>query len=102
FALDPSVQEQGKTVYATNCASFHAPDGGGLIGPNITDNYWIHGGKPADIYHVVAGGVLDKGMPPWEKTLKPEQLRAVVAYVVSLKGTSPANPKAPQGDLVQP
>lgn len=102
FALDPSVQEQGKTVYATNCASCHAPDGGGLIGPNITDNYWIHGGKPADIYHVVAGGVLDKGMPPWEKTLKPEQLRAVVAYVVSLKGTSPANPKAPQGDLVQP
>lgn len=102
FAADPAVQEAGKSVYGSYCAACHAPDGGGLIGPNLTDNYALHGGTPADIYHVVDVGVLDKGMPPWGKSLKPEQLRSVVAYVVSLHGTTPKSPKAPQGELIQP
>jgi cytochrome c oxidase cbb3-type subunit 3 len=92
----------GKQVYATNCAVCHRPDGGGLIGPNLADANWIHGGAVSDIYRTVVSGVLDKGMPPWGKTLKPEQVEAVVAYVASLKGSNPPNPKAPQGELVKP
>jgi cytochrome c oxidase cbb3-type subunit III len=99
---DAGAKELGQTVYATNCASCHRADGGGLIGPNLADDAWIHGGQPVEIYKSVAKGVLDKGMPNWEKLLKPEQLEAVVAYVVSLQGTNPPEPKAPQGTVVQP
>ncbi len=100
FAVDAELRSAGEPVYNSYCASCHGPDGGGLIGPNLTDDYWIHGAKPADVYRIVDVGVLDKGMPPWGKSLKPEQLRAVVAYVTSLHGTTPKSPKAPQGDLV--
>jgi cytochrome c oxidase cbb3-type subunit 3 len=100
LVADAGALASGKEAYASFCAACHAPDGGGLIGPNLTDAYWLHGGTLEDIYRTVAQGVLEKGMPPWEKSLKPEQLRAVVAYVASLKGTTPANPKAPQGALV--
>lgn len=99
---DEEQLEEGKETYTAYCASCHGPDGGGLIGPNLADAYWLHGGAITDIYKTVARGVLEKGMPPWEKSLKPEQLQTVVAYVASLKGSSPANPKAPQGELVTP
>jgi cytochrome c oxidase cbb3-type subunit III len=100
FVADIDIRARGREVYASYCASCHAADGGGMIGPNLVDDYYIHGARPADIYRVVEDGVLDKGMPPWGKSLKPEQLRGVVAYIVSLRGTVPANPKAPQGELV--
>jgi cytochrome c oxidase cbb3-type subunit 3 len=99
---DEEAMEEGKETYVAYCASCHAPDGGGLIGPNLADAYWLHGGTMADIYQTVTIGVLEKGMPPWGKTLKPEQLSAVVAYVSTLQGTTPANPKAPQGNPVTP
>ncbi len=97
---DEEALEEGKEAYAAYCASCHAMDGGGLIGPNLADAYWLHGGTITDIYKTVTNGVLEKGMPPWGKTLKPEQLSAVVAYVSTLQGTTPANPKAPQGNPV--
>lgn len=93
---------EGQTVYAAYCAACHAPDGGGLIGPNLADAYWLHGGAITDIYKTIVNGVLEKGMPPWGKSLKPEQLLEVTAYVASLQGTTPASPKAPQGVLVAP
>lgn len=99
---DEKVVASGKETYTAYCASCHAPDGGGLIGPNLADAYWIHGGTITDIYKTVVNGVLEKGMPPWGKTLKPEQLSAVVAYVSTMQGTTPANPKAPQGNPVTP
>lgn len=102
FVVDPALRASGKSTYASYCASCHAPDGGGLIGPNLTDGHFLHGSTPANIYAVVEHGVLEKGMPPWGKTLKPEQLRAVVAYVTSLQGTTPASPKAPQGEPAHP
>lgn len=92
----------GKTVYETNCAACHRADGGGLIGPNLTDDAWIHGGAPTQVHHTISVGVLEKGMPPWERILKPEQLNNVTAYVLSLQGTNPPNPKAPEGPAVTP
>jgi cytochrome c oxidase cbb3-type subunit 3 len=94
--------EDGKKTFTTNCVVCHRADGGGLIGPNLADNYWIHGATLTDVYNTVNNGVLDKGMPPWGKVLKPEQVRNVAAYVSTLHGSNPVNPKAPQGVLVQP
>jgi cytochrome c oxidase cbb3-type subunit 3 len=95
---DGSTLALGKSTYATYCAPCHRPDGGGIIGPNLTDDHWLHGGTLADIHRTIAEGVLEKGMPGWNKTLKPEQLNAVTLYVASLHGTNPPNPKAPQGE----
>jgi cytochrome c oxidase cbb3-type subunit 3 len=97
FAKDPAKLERGKAVFTTNCVPCHRADGGGVIGPNLTDDFWIHGGKPAQIHQTIAAGVLDKGMPAWSATLKPDDVTAVVAYVLSLHGTHPAAPKEPQG-----
>jgi cytochrome c oxidase cbb3-type subunit III len=97
IARDPAKLELGRTTFASTCAACHAPDGGGLIGPNLTDGYWIHGGRPAEILNTVNVGVLDKGMPAWGKALPPEQVLAAAAYVTTLRGTTPQAPKAPQG-----
>jgi cytochrome c oxidase cbb3-type subunit III len=97
LAADASVVASGQQVYATNCASCHRADGGGMIGPNLTDDYWIHGSALGDIHKTVVEGVLAKGMPSWGRLLKPDQVNAVTVYVASLKGTTPANPKAPEG-----
>ncbi|MHB1095255.1 MAG: cbb3-type cytochrome c oxidase N-terminal domain-containing protein [Gemmatimonadaceae bacterium] len=97
FAKDPAKVEAGKVVYTTYCVPCHRPDGGGLIGPNLTDDFWIHGGKPTEIMKTVVEGVLAKGMPNWGKMLKPDQVEGVVGYVQTLHGTNPANPKAPEG-----
>lgn len=97
LAKDHEVVERGHKTFSTTCAPCHRADGGGLIGPNLTDDYWLHGGKITDIYHTVTNGVLEKGMPAWGKMLKPQDLQAVVAYVSTLRGTNPPNPKAPQG-----
>jgi cytochrome c oxidase cbb3-type subunit 3 len=94
---DPAKLAEGKATFDVNCSPCHRADGGGNIGPNLTDDYWLHGGRPLDIYTTVNGGVLDKGMPAWGQTLKPDQVTAVAAYVMSLHDTHPANPKPPQG-----
>ena len=97
---DPQAIAEGKTVFAANCAACHAADGGGIIGPNLTDAYWLHGSQPTQILRTVSDGVLAKGMPAWGKLLKPQQVTAVTAYVASLQGTTPAKPKAPEGTPV--
>jgi cytochrome c oxidase cbb3-type subunit 3 len=97
---DASVLALGKQTFGQNCAACHRADAGGQIGPNLTDDYWLHGPALEQIHKTVADGVLEKGMPPWGKVLKPAQLDAVVAYVFTLRGTNPPSPKPPQGDLV--
>lgn len=97
MSKDAAKLADGKAVFTTNCVACHRADGGGMIGPNLTDDYWIHGGTPTQIHTTISEGVLAKGMPNWGKLLKPEQVDAVTAYVMSLHGSNPANPKAPDG-----
>ena len=98
--LREATQAEGKALYGQYCAPCHRPDGGGIIGPNLADDYWLHGGRLEDIYRTVAEGELEKGMPPWSRVLKPDQLNAVTVYVASLHGTNPPAPKDAQGEKV--
>jgi cytochrome c oxidase cbb3-type subunit III len=102
LSTDKGALMDGKQVYATNCASCHRADGGGMIGPNLTDAYWIHGGTLAEIHKTIDEGAIAKGMPNWGKLLKPGQVNAVTVYVASLTGTKPLNPKTPEGAPLQP
>lgn len=99
---DPAALKVGKEVFTSKCASCHAPDGGGLIGPNLTDKFWIHGdGSVAAIFKVVNEGVADKGMPPWGPVLPANEMKSVIAFVKSIQGTTPATAKAPQGTEIK-
>jgi len=99
---DEASLEAGKKVWDTQCFSCHLNDGGGLIGPNMTDDYWIHGGDMASVVHLINVGVPSKGMVPWESILTPDQVIQVASYIkVKLVGTTPAVAKAPQGDLFE-
>lgn len=91
--------EEGRAIFGAKCAACHGPQLQGLIGPNLVDDFWIHGkGKLADIVSVIRKGVLDKGMPSWEGQLKDNEIKAVTVFVASQKGSNPPNPKAPQGE----
>lgn len=96
---EPALLEAGKQIFNTNCASCHAVDGGGLVGPNLTDEYWIHGGGIKNVFKIVKNGVVAKGMIAWQNLLNPKQIQEVSSYVLSLKGTTPAKPKAPEGEI---
>lgn len=101
IAADPANIAVGKAAYTAKCVACHAAEGQGLVGPNLTDNYWIHGqGTLVDIHKVVADGVPEKGMISWKAMMSPKELQSVVAYVKTLQGTTPANPKAPQGHAI--
>ncbi|MBH24642.1 MAG: nitrogen fixation protein FixP [Myxococcales bacterium] len=99
---DEARLTEGKEVYARVCAACHGDVGQGLIGPNLTDDFWIHGGKPTQILHTVKVGVTEKGMPAWEAMLSEGEQVSVVAFVGSLHGTKPANAKEPQGERYVP
>ena len=94
--------KRGKAVFNLNCASCHLPDGGGSIGPNLTDEYWILGGGIKNVFATISNGGRDgKGMIAWNKTLKPIDIAKVASYVMSLKGTTPLKAKASQGEKWQ-
>lgn len=98
---DAAGIDDGKTIFKTNCAVCHGPQGQGLVGPNLTDNYWLHGGSLKDVFKTIKNGWPAKGMKSWATDLTPIQIKDVASYVKSLGGTNPPNPKAPQGDLYQ-
>lgn len=93
----PKIVEKGKEDFTAKCASCHGDKGQGGIGPNLTDKFWIHGGKLADIAKTITDGVADKGMPPWGAMLSKAEIIELSAFVKSIGGTNPPNPKAPQG-----
>lgn len=90
----------GKTIFNTNCVACHKSDGGGGIGPNLTDKYWILGGGIKNTFKTISEGGRDgKGMISWKSELKPSEMAQVASYILSLQGTSPASPKAPEGEI---
>jgi cytochrome c oxidase cbb3-type subunit 3 len=97
---DPADLAAGKVIYTTNCVACHRPDAGGQIGPNLTDEQWILGGGIKNVFHTLVNGGRDgKGMISWKATLKPKEMQKVASYVLSLRGTNPVDPKAPEGEI---
>lgn len=92
------VLAAGQAVYTQNCVACHGDKGQGVVGPNLTDEYWLHGGSINKVFKTIKYGVPEKGMIAWEKQLSPKQISDVANYIESLKGTNPPNPKAPQGE----
>lgn len=97
---DEKDLSRGKAIFNLNCAACHVSDGGGSIGPNLTDEYWILGGGIKNVFTTVSNGGRDgKGMVAWNKILKPIDIAKVSSYIISLQGTTPANPKQPEGEI---
>lgn len=90
----------GKSIFETNCVACHMIDGGGGIGPNLTDDHWILGGGIKNVFRTISeGGRSGKGMISWKQQLKPLEMAQVASYVLNFQGTTPASPKDPEGDI---
>jgi len=90
----------GKIIFELNCVACHMADGGGGIGPNLTDENWILGGGIKNVFKVISEGGRDgKGMIAWRQSLKASEIAQVSSYLLQFQGTTPANPKAPEGDI---
>jgi cytochrome c oxidase cbb3-type subunit 3 len=96
---DASMLANGKSTFLNTCSSCHRKDGGGDIGPNLTDEYWKHGGSIKNIFKVVTNGVPGTNMIAWSGVMSPDAIRNVASYVLTLQGSKPTNPKKPEGDL---
>ena len=84
-------------MFSTNCSPCHGKSGEGLIGPNLTDEYWIHGATDKDLVNSIAIGIPEKGMIAWKYRITPNEIGQLVAYLKSIKGTNPINAKSSQG-----
>jgi cytochrome c oxidase cbb3-type subunit 3 len=93
--------EAGEVQFNTYCLVCHGDAGQGLIGPNLTDKYWVHGNTNVDLFNVISNGVVEKGMAAWASVLTPEQRAQTIAYIRSLEGTNPPNAKEPQGEAYE-
>ncbi len=99
LSKDPQTTGLGEKVFVQNCVQCHGAQGEGKIGPNLTDAYWIHGGRPTDIYKSVTGGWVEKGMPAWGPVLGAERARAVVSFVLTKRNLNLPG-KEPQGERI--
>jgi len=95
---DAATLSEGKDIFTKNCVTCHAADGGGVVGPNLTDDFWINGGGIKNIFKTIKYGVPAKGMISWQTQLDPQKMQAVASFIISLHGTKTANPKAPEGE----
>lgn len=102
MVTDAAALMDGKEAFNNICSSCHRPDGGGDIGPNLTDQYWKHGGSIQDVFKVVKNGVPNTNMVAWGGALSPEKIQNVSSYLLTLQGTNPPNGKAPEGELYVP
>ena len=90
----------GNAIFTANCVACHKVDAGGGIGPNLVDSYWILGGGVKNVFNTITeGGRPGKGMVAWKTNLKPDEIAQVTSYVLSLHGTTPLEPKEPEGEL---
>lgn len=97
---DGTALSSGKTLFTTNCAACHGAAGEGGVGPNLTDDYWLHGSDVKDVFKTIKYGYPEKGMKAWQQDLGARQIHEVSSFIISLRGTNPPNAKEPQGDLV--
>ena len=95
---DAARLEAGKAAYLQNCAACHGQQAEGMVGPNLTDEYWLHGGEVNEIFKTVKFGVTSKGMVAWQGKLSDDQILEVSSFILSVQGSNPANAKAPQGE----
>lgn len=95
---DPAVVNEGASLFKTRCTPCHGEHAQGIVGPNLTDEYWLHGGTVKDIFKTIKYGVPEKGMIAWEKSLSAQQIADLTNYILSLQGSHPAGAKAPQGE----
>ena len=91
--------DAGKATFKTYCAACHLETGAGNVGPNLTDEYWIHGGGIKNVFKTIKYGVPAKGMISWKDQLRPSEMKNVASYILTLQGTNPPNPKEPQGEI---
>ncbi len=96
---DAAELDKGKQIYTNNCLSCHGPDAGGTVGPNLTDQNWIHGGGIKNVFTTIKNGVPAKGMISWQTMLTPKQMQQVGSYILNLQGTKPAIGKPPEGNI---
>ncbi|GAA4471116.1 hypothetical protein GCM10023189_61020 [Nibrella saemangeumensis] len=94
---DAAVLTHGKKLFDSRCVTCHGAQGEGVVGPNLTDEYWIYGGSLKDIFRTIRHGVPNTPMTAWKHMLTNEEQQAVANYVYSLQGTNPPNSKPPQG-----
>ncbi|RMG19226.1 MAG: hypothetical protein D6731_00125 [Planctomycetota bacterium] len=94
---DASLIARGRELFALHCTACHGPQGQGDMGPNLCDDYFLHGHRPADVARIIAEGNPKAGMIAWKAVLRPDDLRAVTAFVLRLRGTNPPYPKPPEG-----
>jgi cytochrome c oxidase cbb3-type subunit 3 len=97
---DPEALKLGAEQFQKYCISCHGAQGQGIVGPNLTDQYWLHGGTIQSVYQTVKTGVPAKGMIGWQLVFTPKQIQHIASYVLSLQGTNPPNGKKPEGVLV--
>lgn len=96
---DAGMLGEGELIFKNSCAACHGQAGEGTVGPNLTDDYWIHGGGIKNVFKTIKYGVPEKGMIAWSSQLNPSDMQKVASYILTLHGTNPPNPKAPQGDI---
>jgi cytochrome c oxidase cbb3-type subunit III len=96
---EEALVAEGHETFTKLCAACHLGDGGGQVGPNLTDKYWIHGGGIKNIFKTISEGVPAKGMISWKTQLTPKQIQQVASFVLTLEGTKPATPKEAQGEI---
>jgi cytochrome c oxidase cbb3-type subunit 3 len=97
LSRDATTVSRGREAFAANCVACHGANGGGGIGPNLTDNAWLHGGAPDRIYRTVTTGVPSKQMPAWGSQLGADRVQSIVAFLLTLRNTNVAGGRPPQG-----
>ena len=98
FISDEARISAAQTAYVQKCSPCHGAAGEGGVGPNLTDDYWIHGGDVKDIFRIIKNGVPEKGMIPWKSQLTPVEMQDLASFIIALEGTNPPNGKEPQGE----
>ena len=99
---DPDELALGESIYQTSCATCHGSLGEGLAGPNLTDEFWLHGGSINDVFKTIKYGVAGKAMVPWKDLMRASDMQRVASYIMTLKGTDPPNQKEPEGEIWKP